>query len=346
MSLSPPPLSNALADTNRWTFDLYQELLRTGVITAANSSQLTDANGNITGLTSSVSGITTSINNLNTSVSTINTTLTTVQADLALELDPTSTDATRNKRVSNNDGKTWYDHVNDSDGVHGLSGNVVGTTDTQTLTNKTISGVNNTVSGLTHGSQVDNPSSGVHGVTGSVVGTSDTQTLTNKTLTTPIVNSQTIPTTLGLAGTIHTNSVAVSNTVFTEENLMSYAMPANILATNGDVLEITVWGTTGATANNKTLRFYLGATTVIDTGAVAANNQDFYFHLWVIRLGAASQEIILDFRASGAFTNVLNTIAATEDLTATVTIRLTAECPTAASDATQKGFIVKWLPSK
>jgi len=64
------------------------------------------------------------------------------------------------------------------------SGSVVGTSDTQTLTNKTIDGNNNTISNLAHGAEVDNPSSGVHGVTGSVVGTSDTQTLTNKTIDT------------------------------------------------------------------------------------------------------------------------------------------------------------------
>lgn len=38
-------------------------------------------------------------------------------------------------------------HVNASSGVHGLTGSVVGTTDTQTLTNKTLSGA--TMSGVT-----------------------------------------------------------------------------------------------------------------------------------------------------------------------------------------------------
>jgi hypothetical protein len=62
------------------------------------------------------------------------------------------------------------------------SGDVIGTSDIQTLTNKTIDADNNTISNLEHGAEVDNPSSGVHGVVGSVVGTSDGQTLTNKTI--------------------------------------------------------------------------------------------------------------------------------------------------------------------
>lgn len=71
--------------------------------------------------------------------------------------------------------------------AHGVSGDVVGTIDAQTLTNKTIDADNNTISNLAHGAEVDNPTSGVHGVTGNIVGDSDAQTLTNKTLGTGIV---------------------------------------------------------------------------------------------------------------------------------------------------------------
>jgi hypothetical protein len=60
-------------------------------------------------------------------------------------------------------------HIEASSAVHGLSGSVVGTTDTQTLTGKTISAADNTLTGVAT-------------LTG-------TQTLTNKTLTSPTLTT-------------------------------------------------------------------------------------------------------------------------------------------------------------
>lgn len=81
---------------------------------------------------------------------------------------------------------SWWNSIivalrNTFPGESSISGDIVGTTDNQTLTNKTINGDDNTITGLVHGFEVDNPTNNVHGVTGNVVGTTDTQNLTNKT---------------------------------------------------------------------------------------------------------------------------------------------------------------------
>jgi hypothetical protein len=69
--------------------------------------------------------------------------------------------------------------------AHGATGAVVGTTNTQALTNKDLTSVTNTFpSTLALDADLDThvADTTAHGTTGNVVGTSDTQTLTNKTI--------------------------------------------------------------------------------------------------------------------------------------------------------------------
>lgn len=104
------------------------------------------------------------------------------------------------------------------------SGVVVGTTDSQTLTNKTISVDNNTVSGIALNSFVlSNGSGNIDGSaaqkaipTGDVVGTSDSQTLTSKRITARIgsvASSATITPTSDTVDQYNVTALAVPATV-------------------------------------------------------------------------------------------------------------------------------------
>jgi hypothetical protein len=136
--LQPPPknldrlnLQEQMKETGRWMFEVYRRLKDTGILAILWT-------------------------NLDFTGSKLTDIITRAHADLQLilGLDPTSTDTTKNKHVSNAQGKKWEDHVDASTNVHGIGAgsSVMGTTTAQTVTNKTIliphtsTGVNLTLS--------------------------------------------------------------------------------------------------------------------------------------------------------------------------------------------------------
>lgn len=154
-------------------------------------------------------------------------------------------------------------HVNATTGVHGLTGAVVGTTDTQTLSAKTLTSP--IISSISNTGTLTLPTS-----TDTLVGRATTDTLTNKTLTGPTINlSITVPTFTTNAYTLVATDAydfltasngATAGTIYIPTNAsVAFAIGTQITVQQTGAGQLTFTATTPAT------------TTIVSTGATAAS---------------------------------------------------------------------------
>jgi hypothetical protein len=127
---------------------------------------------------------------------------------------------------------------------------------------------------------------------------------------------------------------------------MTRDIPGGTLSNDGDCLRVRMGGTFAASVNNKQLKFYYGATVVLDTGALAvtlAGSWD--FEMLVMRTGAATQRITVRFNTSQAamLANAAY-VTATETLSGSVTVKATGTA-TADNDITQTMMLTELVKS-
>lgn len=123
-------------------------------------------------------------------------------------------------------------HVNASSAVHGLSGSVVGTTDTQTLTNKTMSGSANTFSNI--------PQSAVTGLSGSYAPLN------------LVLNAQTANYTLVLSDSskqVEMNVGSANTLTIPLNSSVAFPVGATILVVQTGAGQTTIAGAAGVTVN-------------------------------------------------------------------------------------------------
>ncbi len=126
-------------------------------------------------------------------------------------------------------------------------------------------------------------------------------------------------------GLIYANGTSTTNSGTSEATLFSYTVPANYLSRNGQSLRVRCYVGTAATADNKTLLLYFGASS-ITTGAAANNAGGGWLEYTVTRTGAATQSLSGNgqFGAAGVTPIITQHVAATQDLTAAFDIRCRA----------------------
>jgi hypothetical protein len=128
----------------------------------------------------------------------------------------------------------------------------------------------------------------------------------------------------------------------TEDTLYTYTLPANAFSVPGKAVRVRVWGTTGANANNKTVKVYFGAT-VFSSATSAANNVPWYFEMIVTKTGSNTQFALVTGSWNGAL-QAPQIFSPSETDTAGIVIKCTGTNGTAsANDVAGKCFMVEFL---
>ncbi len=147
----------------------------------------------------------------------------------------------------------------------------------------------------------------------------------------------------GVSGRLSANSTATGTTTTIENTMMTYSLPANRLAADGDAVRVVCWGTSATNANAKSVRLYFGAS-YLSTATIAdgPSAKNWRLDLTVIRAGAAAQQVM----GNGVIAGLTPTIyinAGTDSLAAAVIIKCTGITPTAAQDLTARGMLVEQI---
>lgn len=146
---------------------------------------------------------------------------------------------------------------------------------------------------------------------------------------------------------LYTSTTSTGNTAdTTDDTLASYSLPANSFPAtlSGQNILVTAFGTTGATANNKTIKLWFGSE-LITSGVITDNAGTWYAQLLIINGVAANAQII-----NGTLSHNTTSIAplvttGAETETAPILIKCTGASGTtgAANDVVLKGFVVEYL---
>lgn len=180
--------------------------------------------------------------------------------------------------------------------------------------------------------------------TTTLVGIDTTATLTNKTLTDPLINGGGGSQTVKPMGAVVSTTAGATTAVVTEENLISYTLPASSLDATNRGLRIKAAGSTAANTNTKTIRVYIGSTVLMSNNVTAAPNAvGWEFEVELFRTSATTAKATA--RGSvGSVMQISSYNGIGETFTGALTIKITGQNGTAsANDITAQILSVTFI---
>ncbi len=123
---------------------------------------------------------------------------------------------------------------------------------------------------------------------------------------------------------------------------MSKGAEIILLKNIGDEVNIKAWGSYAANGDDKTIKLKFGSQTILDTGAIAANDGSWQIESSIVKISDTTQEIIASIISSNP--SVLGSCtrtAGSQTLTSSNIIKITGQ-GISSDDITQYAMIVKF----
>lgn len=122
---------------------------------------------------------------------------------------------------------------------------------------------------------------------------------------------------------LFTNNGPALSTGAAETTLFSTNIDFNTLSKVGSSILVFICGTTGANANNKTIKLYFDTYEVFNSGAFAGNDIDWTLQAEIVRNGGAAEITWAQFFGSATLTSKIQVGQAAVDLTQSQPLILT-----------------------
>lgn len=143
-----------------------------------------------------------------------------------------------------------------------------------------------------------------------------------------------------LPKTLQVDVAAVGNINTGTDDLISYTMPANVLATNNKTLRIRAWGTTANNVNTKQLTLNWGSQVIVNTALTTSLAGLWETEAIVTRTGGNTQDVVARTLQGATLIFDQELTSGTQTDTAQIIIKMTGTATT-TNDIVQEGLVVE-----